>query len=597
MSRNGTGTYNLPAGNPVSTGTTISSSWANSTLSDIGSALTGSIASDGQTTPTANLPMGTYAHTGVGNATARTMYASAGQVQDSTFTYLTSVAGTNAITASAPVVMTAYATGQIFRFVAAGASTGAVTININSIGLKSVVRTDGSALVSGDIASGAAVQIMYDGTNFQLISDANGKSESVTNLTVTGTLTASNDATINGLKIGKGNNGAPNLGFGNTALGIQVLNANTDGTLNTAIGYQALQSNTLGTANTAIGYGPLKLNTTGSFNTALGNGALGSNTSGGNNISIGANSLFANTTGSSNVAMGNNALRNNTTGGTNIALGPNSLFVNTTGANNIALGSTSLYSNTTSSDNLALGNSALYDNTIGPANIALGPNALRYNTSGGYNIALGQNALSGNISGYSNLAFGLSALTTNTTGGANVALGSGALNLNTTGSNNVALGADALKNNTTGISNIAIQPINSTGVYAPVFDPTTENNRICLGSTAVTNAYVQVAWTVVSDARDKTDFASVPHGLDFVTKLKPTAYRYKMNREDTEGHGVVRYGFKAQDVLELEGDTPVIVDAEDAEKLRFNDQSMLAVLVNAIQELNAKFEEYKASHP
>jgi hypothetical protein len=188
MSRNGSGTYNLPAGNPVVTGNTISSSWANTTLSDIASALTGSIAADGQTTPTANLVMGTYAHTGVGNATARTMYASAGQVQDSVLTYLTSVAGTNAITASAPIVMTAYATGQTFRFIAAGASTGAVTININSIGLKSVVRTDGTALVSGDIASGAAVQIMYDGTNFQLLSDANGKSETFTAIT-TGSLT------------------------------------------------------------------------------------------------------------------------------------------------------------------------------------------------------------------------------------------------------------------------------------------------------------------------------------------------------------------------------------------------------------------------
>ncbi|CAB5217704.1 hypothetical protein UFOVP202_1, partial [uncultured Caudovirales phage] len=29
MSRNGSGTYNLPAGNPVVTGTTITSSWAN----------------------------------------------------------------------------------------------------------------------------------------------------------------------------------------------------------------------------------------------------------------------------------------------------------------------------------------------------------------------------------------------------------------------------------------------------------------------------------------------------------------------------------------------------------------------------------------
>ena len=169
MSRNGSGTYTLPAGNPVTTGTTISSTWANNTLSDIASALTGSIASDGQTTPTANLPMGTYAHTGVGNATARTMYASAAQVEDGTLNYLTSVSGTNTIVATAPLSMAAYVAGQTFRFIAAGANTGSVTINVNSIGAKSLVKTDGSALVSGDIASGAAVQVFYDGTNFQLL--------------------------------------------------------------------------------------------------------------------------------------------------------------------------------------------------------------------------------------------------------------------------------------------------------------------------------------------------------------------------------------------------------------------------------------------
>ena len=49
MSRNGTGTYNLPAGNPVVTGTSISSTWANTTLTDIATALSGSIAADGQT--------------------------------------------------------------------------------------------------------------------------------------------------------------------------------------------------------------------------------------------------------------------------------------------------------------------------------------------------------------------------------------------------------------------------------------------------------------------------------------------------------------------------------------------------------------------
>lgn len=58
MSRNGSGTYNLPAGNPVVTGTTIASTWANSTLSDIATALTGSVAADGQTTMSGNLNMG-----------------------------------------------------------------------------------------------------------------------------------------------------------------------------------------------------------------------------------------------------------------------------------------------------------------------------------------------------------------------------------------------------------------------------------------------------------------------------------------------------------------------------------------------------------
>jgi len=59
MSRNGTGIYNLPAGNPVVTGTVISSTWANSTLTDIASALTGSVAADGQTPMVGDLDMNT----------------------------------------------------------------------------------------------------------------------------------------------------------------------------------------------------------------------------------------------------------------------------------------------------------------------------------------------------------------------------------------------------------------------------------------------------------------------------------------------------------------------------------------------------------
>ena len=80
MSRNGSGTYTLPAGNPVVTGTTISSTWANSTLTNIASALTDSLAADGQTTATGNLKMGNNRITGLANGIAATDAASITQV-------------------------------------------------------------------------------------------------------------------------------------------------------------------------------------------------------------------------------------------------------------------------------------------------------------------------------------------------------------------------------------------------------------------------------------------------------------------------------------------------------------------------------------
>lgn len=61
MPRNGLGTYNLPAGQPVVTGTAISSSTFNTAMGDIATALTQSVSSDGQTPMAANLNMGGFA--------------------------------------------------------------------------------------------------------------------------------------------------------------------------------------------------------------------------------------------------------------------------------------------------------------------------------------------------------------------------------------------------------------------------------------------------------------------------------------------------------------------------------------------------------
>ena len=55
MSRNGSGTYTLPSGNPVVTGTLIEATWANTTLSDLASAMTDSLSRSAQGGMTAAL--------------------------------------------------------------------------------------------------------------------------------------------------------------------------------------------------------------------------------------------------------------------------------------------------------------------------------------------------------------------------------------------------------------------------------------------------------------------------------------------------------------------------------------------------------------
>jgi hypothetical protein len=315
------------------------------------------------------------------------------------------------------------------------------------------------------------------------------------------------------------------------------------------------------------------------------------------NTAVGLSALNANTTGSFNTASGLSALRNNTTGSSNTANGAGALRNNTTGDSNTASGRDALNANTTGINNTASGKDALRDNTTGTSNTASGQTALQSNTTGYSNTATGLSALLNNTTGYSNTATGRSALLSNTTGTGNTASGRDALYSNTTGNSNTASGDNALLSNTTGSGNTAINPRNSAGAYAPVFNPTTENNRFCMGSTGVTNAYIQVAWTVVSDARDKINFAPVPHGLEFVKALQPTAYQFRTARDSEETNGGVRYGFKAQDVLALEGENPVIVDNEDADKLRMVDTALIPVLVKALQELNAKFDAYVLTHP
>lgn len=170
MPRNGSGTMSLATpqqapGNPI----TAVSLW-NTCQNDIANELTNSLPRDGQAPPTADLPMGGFKLTGMGSGSAATDSATLAQVQSGAVTLLGGVGGTvDVITASASPAISAYAAGQTFRFVSAGANTTAVTLNLNGLGAKAVTKQGTTALAAGDIPSGAVAEVVYDGTQFQLL--------------------------------------------------------------------------------------------------------------------------------------------------------------------------------------------------------------------------------------------------------------------------------------------------------------------------------------------------------------------------------------------------------------------------------------------
>lgn len=158
----------LPAGNPVVTGTVISSTVNNNTNFDIANELTNSIARDGQTPPTANLPMGGFRHTNVADAITENQYLSAGQAINGIISYCGAAGGTgNAITISPSIAPSAYVAGQAYRFKASATNTGATTVSVSAMAAKAV-QLNGSPLSGDEILQDLWYEIWYDGTAFQL---------------------------------------------------------------------------------------------------------------------------------------------------------------------------------------------------------------------------------------------------------------------------------------------------------------------------------------------------------------------------------------------------------------------------------------------
>lgn len=95
MSYNGSGTFNInTSGQPVVAGTVISSTAFNLLTTDLATGLSTALTKDGQTTPTANINLGSFKLTGVGNPnTAGDALVYGGPINATSINYSTTLTG------------------------------------------------------------------------------------------------------------------------------------------------------------------------------------------------------------------------------------------------------------------------------------------------------------------------------------------------------------------------------------------------------------------------------------------------------------------------------------------------------------------------
>lgn len=125
--------------------------------------LSTTITKNGQTTITANLPMATFRHTGVGDAVNRTDYTSAGQTQDGKLNWVAAGGTADAITAAYTIPITTLVDGQLC-FVRAGAANATATPTFAPSGLPAhtITKNGAQALAAGDIfGAGHELELRY----------------------------------------------------------------------------------------------------------------------------------------------------------------------------------------------------------------------------------------------------------------------------------------------------------------------------------------------------------------------------------------------------------------------------------------------------
>jgi hypothetical protein len=294
---------------------------------------------------------------------------------------------------------------------------------------------------------------------------------------------------------------------------------------------------------------------------------------------VGYRALYSNTTGPENIAMGFNALRSNTTGGYNISIGNYASYNITTSSENSAIGYSTMFSNSTGANNSAFGSNALYAMTTGNANVAIGRNSLPALTTAEQNVGVGNSTLESLTTGFYNLSCGHRTGRTLTTGSYNVYLGSYA---------NASSAGVAYEINIQANSADTAGKGGSTGL-------------INAGGGGIYNGTNSATWAVTSDRRLKKNIVDNNTGLDKITAIQVRNFEYRVAEEITElpqNQAVQKTGVQLGVIAqELQAILPDCVKTETTGVMSINSDNLTWYMINAIKELKAEFDAYKASHP
>ena len=385
----------------------------------------------------------------------------------------------------------------------------------------------------------------------------------------------------------------------NAAYGLTALDAITTGDDNVAIGYGALSALTTGSDNVAIGSFALDATQSADFNTAVGYQAGTAITSGGGNVFMGYAAGASKTENGDSVFIGYRAGHGCTTGADIVFIGKNAGDGHDTEGNNIGIGTNALGGSIAGGEeNVCMGRDTGSALTSGDHSTLIGYQAGAAVTSGNHTVAVGyQTGYNDQITGNGNTLLGNYAGFRLNSGNENTIVGYDAGTLITTGTNNTCLGRD------------------SGGPNSPS-SLSSDDHKIVLGDSNITDLICNDTSISSSDSRDKTDVENFTHGLNYIEQLRPVTYRWDkrawyvdklgkdMTNDDVKNakpdgsrkKNKINVGFLAQEVQAIE--EALGYKASEESNLVFNDndgfqyglkyERLVPMLVNAIKELSAK---------